>query len=61
MPRIIAPEGIARPHGTGIAQAQMHHKGDRGQLHRNAVGGQWNGAQPAHHHRRGGEQAHLAE
>ena len=39
----------------------MHHECGRGNLQRNPVGRQWQGAQPAQHNRRGPKQRHLGQ
>ena len=58
--RIAAAIGIACADRSHVADTKVHHKGDRRQLQRDAVGGQCHSAQPPHHNGAGGKEPDLA-
>jgi hypothetical protein len=58
---IALPVGDADAHRRRLRQAERDHEGDRGPLQRDAVGGELDGADPAHQQRRHGEQADFGK
>ena len=48
---VASAEGASRAHRRRLTEPDMDHEGGRGELQRNPVGGQRQGADPAHHDR----------